>query len=198
MVNKVPVAVLASGNGSNLQALMDFSKREHSHFFVAVVVANRKNAYALSRAKLAHIPNFLVDHRQFLHRPDFERAVLDILKEHGAKIVVLAGFMRVLSPLFLAQFSKRILNIHPSILPKYPGLGAIEQALLASDRLVGCTVHHVSQDVDLGDILAQSTCEIEPGEPFEHIKNRIHALEHELLPRVTNEYCKLWLQAGLD
>lgn len=191
-INKHPerplsIGVLASGNGSNLQALMDFSKKPDSLFFIKTVIANNPDSQALNRAHHERIKNYLIDHRQFNKKSAFEQKILRVLKEHEIELVVLAGFMRVLSPNFLGQFQNRIINLHPSLLPNHRGLDAINKALRAGDEVAGCTVHLVDAGLDTGPIIAQSSCPIFKHDDPLALKQRIQSLEHKLLPHVVNQ-----------
>lgn len=180
------IAVLASGNGSNLQALIDFSKRPTSSYAIKTVIVNTKFSKALERADKACINNHLIDHNDFPSKSAFEKKILSILLEEEIELIVLAGFMRVLSRNFLRHFENRIINLHPSLLPKHPGLDAINKALLAKDETAGCTVHLVDEGLDTGPIIAQASCPIFHDDDLEALKKRIQSLEHELLPKVVN------------
>lgn len=188
---KLSVAVFASGGGSNLQALIDFSKTDASFFSVDCVVANNPQSFALTRAQQAAIRHHLVDHRAFKSRALFEQELTSILKNTNVELIVLAGFMRVLSPVFLRQYHQRIINLHPSLLPKHRGLNAIEKALIARDEIAGCTVHLVDDGLDTGPIIAQSSLTILQDENLETLTTRIQSLEHGLLPDVVNRIAKV-------
>lgn len=184
---KLSIAILASGNGSNLQALIDESKKPESSFVIKAVIANNPSSYALVRAQKADVKNYLVNHRTFTHQSLFETSVAEIISLHQADLIVLAGFMRVLSPIFLRQFKNRIINLHPSLLPKHRGIDAINKALLAKDKIAGCTVHLVDEGLDTGPIIAQSFCPIHEDDDLLALKKRIQSLEHRLLPDVVNK-----------
>jgi phosphoribosylglycinamide formyltransferase 1 len=185
--NPLAIAVLVSGHGSNLQALMDFSKKPESSYSIKTVIANNPGSRALIRAEGAGISNFLVDHRTFTKKSAFEQKIIQLLKEQNIELIVLAGFMRVLSPSFLTHFDKRVINLHPSLLPKHRGLDAINKALLAGDEIAGCTVHLVDEGLDTGPIIAQSSCPIFKHDDLEALTKRIQSLEHQLLPQVVNQ-----------
>jgi len=180
------IAVLASGNGSNLQALIDCAKEPSSYYAIKAVIVNTKSSKALERAEKACIKNFLIDHNDFRTKSGFEKKILGILLEEEIDLIVLAGFMRVLSPNFLGHFPNRIINLHPSLLPKHRGLDAINKALIAKDEMAGCTVHLVDAGLDTGPIIAQASCPIFHHDNHESLKKRIQSLEHELLPKVVN------------
>ncbi len=175
------VAVLASGSGSNLQALID-SDLGPAH--LALVVVNVAGAGALSRAHKAEIPTRLLEHQRFANRGAFEKALLQVLGEAGIDWVVLAGFMRILGTDVVRAFPDRILNIHPSLLPAFPGMDAQAQALKAGVRLTGCSVHLVDSGVDTGPILAQTAVPVLPDDSLDVLRRRILTQEHLLLPAV--------------
>lgn len=186
----LPIGVLASGNGSNLQALIDCSKAKGSCFTVSSVITNNPASFALERAEQAGISHHLVDHRKFGSRDAFERALVSNLKEDAIEFVVLAGFMRVLSRTFLDHFDHRIINLHPSLLPKHRGKNAIKKAIDAGDGHTGCTVHLVDDGLDTGPIIAQTACPIMKGDNLDAVTKRIRALEHALLPKVVNQIAR--------
>jgi phosphoribosylglycinamide formyltransferase 1 len=165
------IGVLVSGEGTNLQALID------AGLPISAVASNRAEARALARARAAGIPAGVFD---------TEVGLADWLEEQGVRLVVLAGYMRLLSPGFLARFPDRIVNVHPSLLPSFPGLRAIERAVEAGVPETGVTVHLVDEGVDTGPVLRQEPV---PVEPAETLVERIHAVEHRLLPDVVRELC---------
>ncbi len=177
----VRVAVLASGSGTNLQALLDANL---SPARVEIVAVNVPGAQAIERAARAGVPSFVLDHRGFSTRADFDRALADRLVSSGVDWVVLAGFMRILGPAFLARFPDRVLNIHPSLLPAFPGLDGPGQAHAAGVKLAGCTVHLVDEGVDSGPILAQAAVPVRAQDSSDDLRRRILAEEHQLLPKV--------------
>lgn len=177
-------AVLVSGRGSNLQALLDAAARgELAPAEIALVLSNQPDAPALERARHAGAPAIALDHRGFASREDFDQAMLDRLAEHRIEAVVLAGFMRVLSARFIAAYPRRIINTHPSLLPAFPGLRAVEQALAHGVKVAGCTVHFVDGGVDTGPIIAQACVPVLDSDDAASLHQRIQAREHELLPR---------------
>jgi phosphoribosylglycinamide formyltransferase-1 len=174
------IGVLVSGNGTNLQALID------DGLPISAVAANRKDAYALVRAREAGIPTatFSLDCHESREERDLVMATW--LEEHGAELVVLAGYMHLLTEPFLSRFPERIVNVHPSLLPAFPGAHAIRDAMTAGADPTGVTVHYVDDGLDTGPVLAQQPVPLEPRATLEA---RIHAVEHELLPRVVRELC---------
>jgi phosphoribosylglycinamide formyltransferase-1 len=172
--------VLVSGNGSNLQAILDAVRDKRLAASVRLVVSNQPSAHALTRARQAQVPACCIPHRDFASREDFDRSVVSALRAAAVEWVVLAGFMRLLTPYFLAEFPNRILNIHPSLLPAFPGVNAIGQALQAGVRETGCTVHLVDQGLDSGPILAQAAVPVLEGDTEDSLAQRVHAAEHQL------------------
>lgn len=184
------IAVLVSGNGSNLQVLIDQMKLGKLPIDIVAVVSNKANAYALIRAKNANIPTFVIDkneHGKTYQRAEFERLALDVLKPLGVDLVVLAGFMKILTPLFINGVKNELhapmINLHPSLLPAYKGLDTHERVLKAGERYHGCTVHLVTAELDAGQILSQAVLSVHPSDTPAVLQDRVHALEHTLLPR---------------
>jgi phosphoribosylglycinamide formyltransferase 1 len=177
------VGVLVSGGGTNLQALIDAS-RAGAPFEVAVVVSDRRGAYGLERARQAGIPAEFLGARQFDgDRAAYDRALADRLDTHGVAWVALAGFMRLVGPALLDRFPWRILNIHPALLPSFPGLHAQAQALAAGVRVSGATVHLVDGGCDTGPIVIQGAVPVLPGDDEAALSSRILRVEHEIYPR---------------
>jgi phosphoribosylglycinamide formyltransferase-1 len=179
---RAKLGVLVSGGGSNLQALLDASRQGDYPAEVACVVSNVPGAFALERARTAGVPAVVVDHKAFASKPDFERALLDALRAHGVEWVCLAGFMRLVSADFLAAFPGRVLNIHPSLLPAFPGLHVQRQALERGVKIAGCTVHFVDAGMDTGPIIAQAAVPVLPDDDEKSLSARILAEEHRLYP----------------
>lgn len=177
------VAVLASGNGSNLQALLDTVQGRYGVEIVRVV-SDKPGAYALERAAEFQVPTSVFALDAYDHRAARDDAIIELLRDEQIDLVVLAGYMAILSPEFINAFFGRIINVHPSLLPAFPGLDAIGQALAAGASETGVTVHYVDEGVDTGPVIAQETLAISPGETREALEERIHALEHRLLPEV--------------
>ena len=179
------VGVLVSGSGTNLQALIDRGARgELGPAKLVVVGCNVPDCPALSRAKLAALPTFVVDHRDHKERPAFDRALVAALRAHQVDLVVLAGFNRVLGKDLLDGFPGRVINIHPALLPAFPGAKAQRQAFDAGVKIAGCTVHFVDHGVDTGPIIAQAAVPVQDDDDDEALRSRILAEEHRLLPAV--------------
>jgi phosphoribosylglycinamide formyltransferase-1 len=174
------IGVLASGNGTNLQALVD------AGLPVTAVASNRKDAHALIRARAAGLATATFGLDCHAGREERDLVMATWLEEHGVELVVLAGYMHLLTPPFLRRFPGRVINVHPSLLPEYPGAHAIEDALAAGSETTGVTVHYVDEGLDTGPVIAQEEV---PVEPRDTLAERIHAVEHRLLPRVVRELC---------
>jgi phosphoribosylglycinamide formyltransferase-1 len=178
-------AVLASGSGTNLQALVDAWKAGSlAPAELVVVGANIAGCLALDRAQKAGIETFVLSHKAFATREDFDRALVAELRSRGVELVVLAGFMRVLTGAFLDAFPLRVINIHPALLPAFPGVHAQKQALDYGVKLAGCTVHFVDKGTDTGPIIAQAAVPVLPGDDENSLGKRILGEEHRLLPAV--------------
>ena len=179
------VGVLASGTGSNLQALIDAAGRgDLGAARIVVVGVNVPDCGALARARAAGLPTFVLDHRAHFSRDAFDQAVLVELRARQVDLVVLAGFMRILTPAFLAAFPERVINIHPSLLPAFPGVHSQVQAFRYGVKISGCTVHFVETGVDSGPIIAQVAVPVRDDDDEERLRLRILAEEHKLLPIV--------------
>lgn len=175
------VAVLISGRGSNLQALLD---AEQDAYEIALVVSNVPSAAGLDRARAAGVEAIALDHKPYgPNREAFERDLDALLVQRNIEIVALAGFMRVLTPFFVRAWAGRLVNIHPSLLPKFPGVKTHQRALDAGESEHGCTVHMVIEEVDSGEILGQARMPILPGDTPETLADRVLTLEHDLYPR---------------
>jgi phosphoribosylglycinamide formyltransferase-1 len=178
-----PVAVLVSGEGSNLQAILD-TVHGRDGITVAAVGSNKESARGLERADAAGVPTAVFAKGDFTGRPERDAAMADWLESYGIDLLVLAGFMEILSADFVRRFSGRMINVHPSLLPAFQGVRAIEQALEYGVRQMGVTVHFVDEDVDTGPIVLQEAFEVDPyALGVEEIESKVHAIEHELLPR---------------
>lgn len=175
------VVVLISGSGSNLQALID-SQAEDNPARIRAVISNRADAFGLTRAQDADIPTTVLDHKAFDGRDSFDAALMEVIDEHAPDLVILAGFMRILTPGFVRHYQGRLLNIHPSLLPKYKGLDTHRRALEAGDSEHGCSVHFVTEELDGGPVAIQAALAVEPGEHIEQLTRRVHSAEHQIYP----------------
>lgn len=173
------LAVLASGNGSNFQAIAErLAGVPHR---LCCLICDKARAYVLERAKRVGVPHYVVGYAG-RSRHDAEERILEILRRHDIDVIALAGFMRLLTPLVVDEYAGRIVNIHPSLLPKYPGMNAIAESYASSDSDVGITIHVVDHGMDSGPILVQRSVKRMPQESLEELEQRIHALEHSTFP----------------
>ena len=180
------VAVLISGNGSNLQALLDRFHKENSSIHINCVISNKKNAFGLERAAKASIENHFVDHTKFKSREAFDQRLIEILESYNPDLIVLAGFMRILSGVFIDKYLGRLINIHPSLLPKYPGLETHRKVIENKDTHHGVTVHYVDKSLDGGPICAQSEMKVVT-QDINQLKDQIHKMEHKIYPLVVQK-----------
>ena len=178
----VPIAVLISGRGSNLGAILEAIESRRLEARVAVVISNRADAAGLVRAREAGVETLVMSHRSHASRDDYDRALIDAIRERGVDLVCLAGFMRLLGRSFCEAFPQAVLNIHPSLLPAFPGVDAQRQALEYGVHVTGVTVHFVTPELDAGPIIMQSPVPVEPGDSEETLSARILAEEHRLYP----------------
>jgi phosphoribosylglycinamide formyltransferase 1 len=191
-VSLLPIGILGSGKGSNCRAILDHIKHGTLRADARLIVSDIFDAGILEIAREFGIPNAYLASGPFKTRlsPESEISLVQMLREARVELVVLAGFMRVLKAPMLDAFPKRIINIHPSLLPKFPGLEAWKQALLAEEKTTGCTVHYVDASVDGGEIIAQSEVPILPNDTAESLHARIQIAEREIYPRVINEFSR--------
>lgn len=183
-MTRLRLAILISGRGTNMEAILQAAKAEDYPAKPVLVLSNRPDAQGLSIAANAGLSAIAIDHKPYgKDREAFERDLQSALIEHEIEMVVLAGFMRILTPWFVQQWSGRMINIHPSLLPKYPGLNTHQRALDAGDAEAGCSVHWVTEGVDSGDVIAQARVPILSGDTAETLANRVLAEEHQLYPK---------------
>lgn len=188
---KIPVAVLISGAGSNMAALIDAGQAPDSPFEVVLVVSNNPDAGGLDVAAGKGVTTVALDHRPFgRDREAHERAINAVLTDHGVQIVALAGYMRLLTPWLVQRWAGRMLNIHPSLLPKYPGLDTHARALAAGDAEAGCTVHLVTEGVDEGPVLAQARVPVLADDTAATLAQRVLVAEHALYPAALGDFCR--------
>ncbi len=178
--------ILISGNGSNLQSIIDHS--DSIDLQISAVISNNKNAYGLKRAKIADIETHYIDPIKFNTKENFDQELIKIIDSHGIELVVLAGYMRILTPLFVDHFSGKILNIHPSLLPKYPGLDTHRKAINSKDKQHGATVHFVTEKLDGGPIISQAVVNIEAKDTELTLAAKVLDQEHVLYPKVIHWY----------
>ena len=177
------VAVLISGRGSNMRALVDRAR----NYEVALVASNKPQAPGLAWAKERGVETWALESKG-TEKEAYDRTLSAVLEDHGAGTIALAGFMRILSPWFVGHWAARIVNIHPSLLPKYRGLDTHARAIEAGDKVGGCSVHVVTEELDAGEVLGQVEVPIETGDTPESLEQRVLAAEHRLYPKVLNEF----------
>ena len=179
---RLKIGVLISGRGSNLQALIDACALPDYPAEIALVIANRADAFGIERARRAGVPAMVIPHRDFPDRESFDAALDAALRQAGVELVCTAGFMRILTAWFVERWHDRQINIHPSLLPLFPGLHTHERALAAGVRFAGCTVHFVRLGVDTGPIIAQAAVPVLPNDDADRLAARVLAAEHRLFP----------------
>jgi phosphoribosylglycinamide formyltransferase-1 len=181
-VSAAPVAVLVSGSGTNLQSLLDAASGPGYPARIAVVVSNVPGVRALERATLAGVPTRVLPHQGYADRAAYDRALVETIAPFGCAIACLAGFMRLLGPTFLRAFPGGVLNVHPALLPSFPGLHSHRQALEHGVKVTGCTVHLVDEGTDTGPIVAQAAVPVLEGDTEESLQKRIQEQEHRIFP----------------
>ncbi|MFO7812689.1 MAG: phosphoribosylglycinamide formyltransferase [Pelovirga sp.] len=185
------IAVLASGGGTNLQSIIDQQQCGQLSVDIALVISNNPGAGALDRAQQAGINTLCINHRKHSTREDFDQALVNALQQADVDLVVLAGFMRIITPVMLKAFAQRIINIHPALLPAFPGLDGQQQAIDYGARFSGCTVHFVDAGVDTGPIIVQAVVPILPEDSAVTLAQRILEQEHRIYPQAIQ-----WLAEG--
>ena len=190
MVKKVPIGVLVSGGGSNLQSLIDHIDQGTLDAEIRIVISNNPDAFALERCRKHGIPTAIVDHREFGSRELFDRRMIEILNAAGVELVVMAGFMRILSPEFFRAFSMRIMNIHPALLPAFPGMNVQRKAVDYGVKFSGCTVHFADDGVDSGPIIIQAVVPVYDEDNAESLAARILKEEHRIYPQAIQYYAE--------
>jgi len=197
-MKSLPIGVLGSGKGSNCRVILERIRSGDLHAKARLVVSDVLDAPILDIAREFDVANAYLPPGRFRTRlePAIEEQLVKMLRDAGVELVVLAGFMRVLHEPMLQAFPRRIINIHPSLLPKFPGLESWKQAFVAGETVTGCTVHYVDEQIDHGRILAQKEVKILPNDTAESLHARIQVLEHELYPAVISEFCKRYNEAN--
>lgn len=189
--SRLALVVLISGNGSNLQAIIDAIRTGELNAEIRAVISNNPDAYGLIRARQAGIPAKVLDHRQYTNRETYDQALQTLLDEYQPQLVVLAGFMRILTADFVNYYHGRMLNIHPSLLPKYQGLNTHQRVLQAGDKIHGVSVHFVTPELDGGPVILQAEVPILPGDTADDLAQRVHQQEHVIYPLVIR-----WIAEG--
>jgi len=192
------IVVLISGSGSNLEAIINACEEKKIYGQVVYVVSNNPNAYGLERAKRFNIDTKIIDHKLFFNRDDFDNNLQNFLDELSPDLIVLAGFMRILGRAVTDRYSTMMINLHPSLLPLYPGLDTHSQVLSNNDDNHGVSIHYVSAKLDGGPLIAQGTIKVKNNEDENDLIDRIHKVEHLLLPEIVNEICmgNIYLDRG--
>ena len=183
-----PVAVLISGSGSNLQAIIDKAEAGSLPIRICCVISNKSDAFGLERARKHGIPAVYISSKGKT-REEHEREIIDVLGSHGVELVVLAGYMRLVSPVLLERFKHRVINIHPALLPSFPGTHGYEDAWNYGVKVSGCTVHFVDEGCDTGPIIVQAVNPVEPDDTLETFRQRGLSIEHKALPEAIRLYC---------
>lgn len=189
--NPLSIGVLASGRGSNLQAIIDAIESKRLSARIVCVISDKNDAQALERARQHGAKAIFLDPRGYDSREDYDQALVECLRSHEVELVCLAGFMRILSPVFVQAFPRQILNIHPSLLPSFPGLKVQRKALEHGVKFSGCTVHFVTEEVDAGPIVIQASVPVQDGDTEESLSERILAEEHKIYPQAIQ-----WIAEG--
>jgi phosphoribosylglycinamide formyltransferase-1 len=190
MARIVNLGVLVSGSGSNLQSIIDHIEKGSLPAKIVILVSNNPSAFALERAKKHGIPAAVIGQAGFANREDYDRKVVETLKAHGVELVVLAGFMRVLSPFFLRSFPMRVMNIHPALLPSFPGTHGQKQAFDYGVKFSGCSVHFADEGVDTGPIIIQAVVPVYDADTEETLSGRILREEHRIYPQAIRLYAE--------
>lgn len=196
MGNSCNVVVLISGSGSNLQALIDGIAEGGIPARIGAVISNRADAYGLTRAQNADIPTAVLDHKAFAGREAFDAALIEAIDAYRPDLVVLAGFMRILTPAFVRHYAGRLLNIHPSLLPNYKGLHTHQRALEAGDAEHGCSVHFVTEELDGGPLVVQAVVPVQAGDSPESLAKRVQIGEHHIYPLAVRWFAEGRLHLG--
>ncbi|WP_406611436.1 phosphoribosylglycinamide formyltransferase [Agarivorans sp. JK6] len=180
------IVVLISGSGTNLQAIIDACKEGRINASISAVVSNKADAYGLERAKQAAINTVVVNPKEYSDRESYDMALAEVIEQHKADLIVMAGFMRILSQAFVERFSGKMLNIHPSLLPKYQGLNTHQRAIDAQDQEHGCSIHFVTPELDGGPVILQAKVPVFSDDDAETLAARVQVQEHAIYPLVVN------------
>jgi len=183
------IAVMISGSGSNLEAIVKACHEKNIYGEIVYVISNNPDAYGIERAKKYNIPVKIIDHKSYTDRDDFDDALKEFLDNLEIDLIILAGFMRILGKNITEKFYGKMINLHPSLLPLYPGLNTHTQALNNKDEYHGISIHFVSAELDAGPLIAQGKVSVKADDDLEKLVSKIHKVEHDLLPKVINELC---------
>lgn len=188
------IVVLISGNGSNLQAIIDATDSGAIPGAVVGVLSNKSDAYGLERAAQHNIPTYVLNHREFADRAQYDQALMARIDSLEADLIVLAGFMRILTPEFVEHYQGRLINIHPSLLPKFKGLNTHQRAIESGEKVHGCSVHFVTAELDGGPVIVQASVPITAGMDAEELASRVHEQEHKTYPLAVSWFCAARLE----
>ena len=184
---KLNIAVLASGEGTNFQVLIDLCKNKKLDIDIKLLISNKENAGCINRAIKSEIPYFLILENMYENKEKFEADIIKILRDSNVELIVMAGWMKIVSENFVNTFKDRIINIHPSVLPSFKGKNPIEDALRNNSLITGCSVHFVDKDVDNGELIIQAALSIKTDDNLSSLTNKIHDIEHKILPYGVSE-----------
>ena len=190
LVSPIRLVVLISGNGSNLQAIIDDITDNGLPAQIVAVISNKADAYGLERAKKAGIEQRVLSHKDFSDRSQYDLALKDLIDVYQPDLIILAGFMRILSNEFVEHYLHKMMNIHPSLLPKYKGLNTHQRALDAGDKEHGCSVHFVTHELDDGPVILQATVDIKENDTAESLASRVHEQEHRIYPQAIRMFAE--------
>ena len=196
MKSRLGIGILVSGSGSNLQSIIDNIERGTLTAEIKVVISNNPEAYALERCRKHHIPAVVIRHQEFRKREDFDRQMISVLQFHGVELVVMAGFMRLLTPLFLNAFAMKIMNIHPALLPAFPGTHVQQKAVDYGVKFSGCTVHFADEGVDTGPVIIQAVVPVLDADTADTLAARILKEEHRIYPQAIQLYAEGRIQVS--
>jgi phosphoribosylglycinamide formyltransferase-1 len=188
MSKKLSLAVLLSGNGTNFQAIVDSIENGQLKAVIKIVISNNEDAFGLKRAKKHNIKSLHINHKDFADRKSYDQKLMEIIEHENVDFIVLAGFMRILGSNFVKNFPNKIINIHPSLLPKYPGLNTHKKVLENKDKEHGVTVHLVDEGLDSGPIIGFIKIDVENEEKENTLENKIHKIEHYIYPKILSEF----------
>ncbi len=184
---KLKIAILASGEGTNFQVLVDLAKKEKFDIDIQILICNKKNAGCVKRAIKEKIPYFICEESNFKNKDDFEQTIIDKLKENDIELIVMAGWMKIVTEKFINSFKRKIINIHPSLLPSFKGKNPIKDALENGSLITGCSVHYVVPEVDSGELIIQGAITTNKNDTIENLTKNIHKIEHLILPLAISE-----------
>ncbi|HBY57528.1 MAG TPA: phosphoribosylglycinamide formyltransferase [Candidatus Atribacteria bacterium] len=186
----INIGVLVSGRGTNLQAIIEAIKEGKIEGKISIVISDNRDAFALKRAEQNNIETRYINFKSFENREDYDKKIVEYLKEKDVDLVVLAGYMRILSPYFIKMYKNKIMNIHPALLPSFPGLHAQRQAIEYGVKISGCTVHFVDEGVDSGPIILQKEVEVKDDDTEESLAEKILKEEHQIYPQAIQLFCQ--------